>query len=307
MNYIGVDIGGTKISVALVTDDGHVIARADGPTPKTSVAGDAILNRVGAMAIELMNGHDDVAGVGVGAGGQVDPLNGRIITATDVIPGWAGAEVASVLSSRLRLPVAVDNDVNALAVGEARFGAACGHNTVIFLALGTGVGGALLVNGHLHRGGHWSGAEFGHIILSMESDAPFDLGGSQGTLEAYVSGYGLVNTWRAISGSDDPCVTGKDIGEEASIDSGSTAAEAVRKTGRTLGFGIASLANALDPDIIVVGGGLSSLGDLLLNPARSVLAERGLPWVKHCPVAPAQQGSDASVIGAAALAMRSKV
>ena len=187
--------------------------------------------------------------------------------------------------------------MNALAVGEGRFGAARGRATVVFLALGTGVGGALLLGGRLHHGAHWAGGEFGHLLLTMDAGARRDGGGHAGTLEAYASGPGLVQTWREISGDWDGDVTGEDVPARAG------GPEAVARTGEALGYGLTSLANTLDPDVIVIGGGLAALGEALLGPARRVLRARALPGPANCPVVPAALGPDAGVVGAASLAM----
>ncbi len=279
MTFLGIDIGGTKIAGATVTLGGTVVTRLTRPTPARE--GGA---RVLATALEVARAilTPDVVGIGVGTGGQVDPRRGVIVSATDLLPGWAGTDVKTAFQDAFKLSTSVDNDVNALAVGEARFGAARGRQSVVFLALGTGVGGALLVDGRLHHGAHGAGGEFGHLLLTMDPDARRDGGGHVGTLEAYASGPGLART-RAEVGGD--------------------AAEAVRRTGEFLGFGLVSLANALDPEVIVIGGGLAALGDALLDPARRVLRARALPGPAQCPVVTAALGPDASTIGAACLAM----
>ena len=195
------------------------------------------------------------------------------------------------------MPCCVDNDVNALAVGEARFGAGKNVATVAYLALGTGVGGALLLDGRLHHGAHWTGAEFGHLLLTIGANMP------RRTLEAFASGPGLVQTYREMSGFDGE-ITGEAIAAEAQRSPQSLAAQAVTRTGEYLGWGLVSLANILDPDLFVVGGGLAALGDLLLIPARRILSLHALPGPARCPVVPAALGPDASLVGAAALAMR---
>ena len=141
---------------------------------------------------------------------------------------------------------------------------------MLYLALGTGVGGALLLNGRVHHGAHWSGGEFGHILLTTDEAAP------RRTLEEWASGPGLLQTWRELSGSDS-LMTGEQIAAEAARDPDSPAAHAVTRTGECLGFGLAGLANALDPDLIVIGGGLAALGDSLLNPAARICANMPCP------------------------------
>ncbi len=292
--YLGIDIGGTKIAGARVTERGEVRLRLSVPTPARE-GGARVLQAALELARELRS--PDVVGVGIGTGGQVDTARGVIVSATDLLPGWSGTPVKAAFEEALALPAFVDNDVNALAVGEGRFGAARGQATVVFLALGTGVGGALLLDGRLHHGAHWAGGEFGHLLLTMDPDARRDGGGHAGTLEAYVSGSGLVRTWREITGDWDSDVTGLDVTMRVG------GPEAVARTGEFLGFGLVSLANALDPDMIVIGGGLAALGDALLEPARRVLHARALPGPASCSVVPAALGPEAAVIGAAVLAM----
>ncbi len=304
MNYIGVDIGGTKIAAGLVTADGEVLSRVERHTPVERGGAAILYEAISAARDVALESNLPVSAVGVGAGGQIDPIGGLVFSATDVIPGWKGIKIAETFSAELELPTFVDNDVNVLALAESRFGAARFYpqGTVVFLALGTGVGGALLVNGQLHHGAHFSGGEFGHILLSMDSSARRDLGGAQGTLEAYCSGSGLVQTWRELSASEEN-KTGLDIVNEARLKRDGFGAKAIHKTGEYLGFGLVSLANALDPDLIVIGGGLSELGDALIGPAARVLRERALPGPAKCAVVVAELGKDSALIGAASLAM----
>jgi glucokinase len=301
-HYLGIDIGGTKIAAGLVDAHGKVAARLQCLTPTSG--GRAILEAAAQLCRELVGstGHKALA-AGVGAGGQIDSTRGVVVSATDVIPGWSGTQIRSILAERIEMPVFADNDVNALAAGEQRFGCAAGCSTVIFLALGTGVGGALLCGERLHHGAHWTGGEFGHILIDISPNARKDMGGAAGTLEAYVSGPGLLQTWREITSETDPHFTAHDVAADAEQDPGGAGALAIRKTGEYLGYGLVSLANALDPDLIVIGGGLAALGDALLEPERAVLRSRALPGPATCAVVPALLGEDASVIGAASLAM----
>lgn len=184
MYYVGIDIGGTKIAGGIVTQDGEIIAREERPTP-IQEGGPSILQCAIEVARALVNSSPHaIHAIGVGAGGQIDTSHGLVYSATDVIPGWKGIGITESFSKALGLPSAVDNDVNVLALAENRFGAArqVPKGTVVFLALGTGVGGALLSNGVVHHGAHWSGGEFGHILLSMEPNARKDTGGAKGTL-----------------------------------------------------------------------------------------------------------------------------
>ncbi len=305
MQYIGIDIGGTKIAGGIVTHDGDIIAREERPTP-IKEGGHRILQEAIEVAKSLMHGaNHSIQAVGVGAGGQIDTAQGIVYSATDVIPGWKGIRITEAFNNALGLPSAVDNDVNVLALAENRFGAArlVPKGTVVFLALGTGVGGALLSNGAVHHGAHWSGGEFGHILLTMDPSARQDSGGAKGTLEAYCSGPGLVQTWRELTGSTDSGITGHNVVSDAKKNPGGPGSQSITKTGEYLGFGLVTLANALDPDLIVIGGGLSELGDALLEPARSVLKQHALPGPATCPIVIAQLGVNAAIVGAATLVM----
>ncbi len=298
--YLGLDIGGTKIAAGLVTPEGRVLQRAACPTP-ASDGGAAVLQAALALARTLWT--PDVQGIGIGAGGQIDAERGLVLSATDLLPGWAGTPLRDAFQSAFPVPAFAENDVNALAVGEYRFGAARGLATVLFLALGTGIGGALLLHGRLHHGAHGAGAEFGHILLSPNPDARRDAGGHLGTLEAYASGPALLQTWRELTPDFPSDLSGPDIAAHAARDPHGPAARAITQTGEYLGLGLVTLANALDPDIIIIGGGLAALGDALLAPARHVLQTRALPGPATCPVVTAALGPDAALIGAASLAM----
>lgn len=300
-DFLGIDIGGTKIAGAVVTAQGRVLRRLETPTPAQE-GGARVLEAALALAQSLGAG-EPIKAVGIGAGGQIDPARGVVLSATNLLPGWAGVDIKTAFAQSLGVPTFVDNDVNALAMGEARFGAAQGLPTVVFLAVGTGLGGALLMDGKLHHGAHGGGGEFGHLLLSMEADARTDGGGHAGTWEAYVSGPALARTYQEIAGEDAPRLTGREIALAAQDNPDSPAARAITRTGEYLGYGLVSLANTLDPDLIVVGGGLADLGDALLVPARAVLRARALPHGAQCPVVCAALGADANVIGAASLAM----
>lgn len=294
--FLGLDIGGTKIAGGLVTGGGRVTFSDRRPTPLTG--GAAILEAALSLARALREAaQQPITGIGIGTGGQVDTERGVVVSATDILPGWAGTPVKAAFERAFGLPCFVDNDVNALAVGEARFGAGRELDTVLYLALGTGVGGALLLGGRVHHGATWTGGEFGHLLLTTDPSAP------RKTLEDWASGPGLARTYRELADHNGE-VTGEAIAGEAARDPDGPAARAVTRTGECLGFGLASLANALDPDLIVIGGGLAALGDALLDPARRVLCQYALPGPARCPVVPAALGAEAAIVGAAALGMQ---
>ena len=168
------------------------------------------------LAAELLESADKkIEGIGIGAGGQIDSEKGLVYSATDLLPGWRGLRITEAFHKQLGFKAAVDNDVNVLALAEARFGAAVNCQNVVFLTLGTGVGGALIVNGALYHGRTWSGGESGHILLSADQKARRDNGGAVGTLEGYCSGPGLVANFLELTGKADTEVTGEDVVADA--------------------------------------------------------------------------------------------
>jgi glucokinase len=308
MTYIGIDIGGTKTAGGIVTEDGAVITRLSLSTPVKD-GGQAILDNAIEVAKRLIEqSKQRVEGIGVGTGGQIDSDSGVVFSATAVLPGYCGLKISEGFSNALGVSTKTDNDVNVLALAEYRFGAArkLSKGTVIFLALGTGVGGAILIDGKLHYGRTWTGGELGHIIIDISQNARKDLGGAKGTLEAYCSGSGLVNTYCELTGQKNNNLTGEDIATEAQKDPNDNAVKAITKTGEYLGYGLASLANTFDPDLFVIGGGLAALGDRLLGPAIKVLKENAMPGPGTCPVVLAELGNDAAIVGAASLVIPNK-
>ena len=308
MNLLGIDIGGTKIAGGVVDGrTGRVLIKDRVPT-EAAEGGAAVLARALGLARSLADaartqGVGAPVAVGVGAGGQIDPDTGVVASATDLLPGWTGTPLRDAFAGGLGIDAAVDNDVNALAIGECRFGAGVGARHLVFLALGTGVGGALVVDGRLYHGARGVGGEVGHLLLFPEGRAAS--GDDHVLLEDYTSGGALVRHYRALGGPADR--DGVAVGEEALRDPGGVGARAVAHLGECLGLGLASLANLFDPERFVVGGGLADLDEMLLAPARRVLYERALPIVRATPVVRAALGPDAAVIGAASLALPPRI
>lgn len=295
---VGIDIGGTKIAGVVVADDGSLVRNERVPT-RAYRGGEAVLEIVIELISELRRDFD-IAAIGVATGGQVDPISGTVLSANSLLPGWGGMAIGERLRDAFQLPIAVDNDVNALAIAELQMGAARSARNVVFLALGTGVGGALLIDRSIYHGARGAGGEFGHLILDTSENARFASDGMKGTLEAYCSGAGLVRTYVETSGGAP--ISSEEVAALAMRDPESDAAHAVAETGIWLGFALSSLAVSLDPDLIVIGGGLSSIGEPLIGPAREILRTRALPGPNLCPVVIAELGPDSAVIGAACLA-----
>jgi len=308
---IGVDVGGTKVAAGLVDARGTVLARAECPTPATAEA----LDDAVAGVVELVRPSGDLPPVGIATAGLVDPVTGAVSLAVNL--PWSGHPVRRALGERLGHRVSVDNDANAAAWAEYRFGAGAGARALVVVTLGTGIGGGIVLDGRLVRGARGAAAEFGHLPLVPDGRACGC--GRAGCWERYLSGTAFTAEARAraealrVAGTTPaPAWVLTEPGEitaravaAAARDGEPHALAVVSEQGRRLGAGLALVVAALDPDVVVVGGGLSALADLLLGPARAALAV-GLGVPEGSPALPelraAAAGNDAGVVGAADLA-----
>lgn len=311
MLVLGIDIGGTKIAGALVTSAGEVRARASCKT-MASEGAEAVMTRALQVAAELLNScANGIKGIGIASGGLIDPETGVVIHATELLPGWTGMEIARIFEEHFDLPARAINDASAAAVGEGRFGAARGVDDFVLLTLGTGVGGGIFSGGRLLLGAHGVAGSIGHMVI--DCDGRWCNCGSRGCLEAYVSGTAITDRFLKLAderGLDEPLIQAvradrnlgtKLIGKAAS-EADSFAVEIVREAGTYLGWGLVSLLNLFNPAMIVIGGSVADMGDLLLQPAREVLCRYSLRGEKDpIRIVRAQLGNDAGIVGAASL------
>lgn len=306
---IGVDIGGTKIAAGLVTSDGHIVRVDSEPTPDDATAIAAV---VATLVERLLADGVDVGGIGIGAAGFIDVDRATVTFAPNI--DWLDEPLAEAVGKRVDLPVVVENDANAAAWGEYRFGAGEDTDDLLFVTVGTGVGGGIVHRGMVVRGGFGAAAEIGHIRMVPEGRLCGC--GQRGCLEQYASGRALVSDARSRAESDDAqaapllalagdvdAITGQMItglarqGDPMCID-------LLRDVGQWLGEGLATLAAVLDPSVIAIGGGVADAGDLLLGPVRQAFEEH-LPAREHRKIAElrlAALGNEAGIIGAADLA-----
>jgi len=291
---IGVDVGGTKVLAAVVSHDGSLRARLERPTEVSSEQ--ALLTMLDGVVEELRAGEPDVAAIGFGLPSRIDQRRGRAVASVNV--PLADVDFRDRMRERHGLPVGIDNDANAATIAEWRAGAARGAQHVVMLTLGTGVGGGLIMDGTPYRGATGSGAELGHIVLEL--DGPPCRCGGRGHLESFATGIAADRVARERLGPEsnahDLVLRGR-AGEPEAV-------EALAGIGRYVGAAIASFVNALEPELIVIGGGFGeAAGELLLGSAREVLAQDGLsPGRENVRILGAQLGTDAGVIGAGMVA-----
>ncbi|MCD4534690.1 ROK family glucokinase [Nocardioides sp. cx-169] len=308
----GIDVGGTKIAGAVVDAKGAILEEARVESPATDR--EAIEAAIAGLVADLRTRHE-VDSVGIGFAGYVDAGRARVLFAPNL--AMRDLDLKRELEEQVGLPVVIENDANSAAWGEFAFGAAEDVDDLLMVTVGTGVGGGLVLRGELYRGAYGVAAEIGH--LRVVPDGHLCGCGNRGCLEQYGSGTALVREARtaaaggaeqvesllARAGGDPSGIHGALI-TEAARDGDPFAVDLLASLGRWLGHGIASLTTVLDPAAVVIGGGVSEAGDLLLDPLRAAF-ESQLIAPTHRPVAEirlATLGNKAGVIGAADLARR---
>jgi glucokinase len=290
---IGVDVGGTKILAAVVSRDGSLGARLERPSDHSSQ--DALLAELDSLVEELHRQEPDAQALGFGVPSRIDQQAGRALKSVNI--PLEGIDLRDRMRERHGLPVALDNDANAAAIAEWQVGAARGARDVVMLTLGTGVGGGLILDGKPYRGATGSGAELGHIVLEP-GGPPCGCGGF-GHLESFAAGPAADRVARALYGNGS---NSHDLVNRAR-EGEAEAIEALAGVGRYLGAGIASFVNVFEPEVVVVGGGFGVAGELLLAPAREVVAVEGLePARDNVRIVEAELGVEAGVIGAGMVA-----
>ncbi len=312
---VGIDIGGTKVAGGVVDVNGNIVHRARRDTPHRSKSPSVVEDTIVDVVDELMQivGSETVAAVGIGAAGFVAADRATVVFAPHL--SWRHEPLRETLQKRVSVPIYVDNDANAAVWAEWKFGAAQGETHVMMITLGTGIGGGILINGHLQRGRFGIAGEFGHMQV-VPGGHRCECG-NRGCWEQYASGNALVREARSLVSANSPIasdlldrvegrpsnLTGPLI-TEAARDGDPTARELLAEIGNWLGVGIANLAAAFDPGTFVIGGGVSAAGDLLLDSARQTFKRRltGRGYRPEARIVAAQLGNDAGLIGAADLA-----
>ena len=269
---IGVDLGSTNTKFAIVRRDGSLVSQHSCPTP--ALAGrDALLGHIDHIVAQCVDAASHFrikpAAVGIATGGWIDPNRGRVVYATGNLPGWSGAEIRSELERTAGLPVAVENDANAMAVAERRFGLGRTIENFAAVTLGTGVGGGCYVGGRLSRGAHFLGNAVGHIVVEP-GGLPCNCG-QAGCLEVYANAAALVR----YAGSG--FVTAADV-VRAACSGDATARSAMRTYAGYLARGLASLVHLLDPELIALSGGIAENNDILLADLYDCMSQLVIGW-----------------------------
>ncbi|MBD3401656.1 ROK family protein [candidate division GN15 bacterium] len=312
--YAGIDIGATNIKYGLVDGEGKVLFREQRPTVAEKGA-DALMHLVTNIAERLLlfaaEDEFDVRWLGVGTPGAVDIRTGTVIGPSPNIAGWQGMEIGSILADRINMPVWVDNDVNVMALAESRFGAAVGFESVVCAAIGTGVGGGIMLNGKVWRGASFAAGELGH--MSINFDGPGCHEEMRGCIESYCCSQAILSRARArlehgltpvfeevLQGSLDNLNIKKLFSAARKGDE--TAAEIIAETADYLAIGLAGIVNLLNPQIVIIGGGIADGGAGFVEAVSAGIRKRAFESAtRDLRVSKATLGNDAGFIGAAIL------
>jgi glucokinase len=281
-----------------------------GREPSTGLSEDKLIEELARELQEAKDARPDVLAAGLGIPATIDFARGLAIHAVNLT--ITDVPLRDLMQERIGLPVFVDNDANVAALAEHLYGAGRGAQNVVLLTIGTGIGGGLVLNGEVYRGSTGAAAELGHIVI--EEDGPPCQGNcpNHGCVEALASGTAIAKAGKEVADRNPDSALGKALAEgpitgrtvtELALAGDEPAREVVAEAGRHIGVALSSLANIFDPDVFVIGGGVSVVGNLLLDPAREELRSRALPPQNERPVKLAELGPDAGMIGAAAMAL----
>jgi len=295
---LALDIGGTKIAGALVRRDGSITARTQLPTPATE-GSRAIITAMLQVINELRDrGQGMVQGLGLGAAGVIDPHTAKVLSATDTLTGWAGTDLSGELGARTGLPVRAVNDVHAHGLGEARFGAGVGSTDMLLLAVGTGIGGAYLHQGRLVSGRHHVAGHMGHIDSVHAAGLKCSCG-RNGHVEAIGSGPAIYRHYQRLA-NDSSVVDTRQVADLARAGD-AQARTALETGGFAVGSAAGSLANVLDPQSLVIAGGMAQAGQMWWDAVRAGFAASAINALASTKLLPAALGTDAALLGAASL------
>ncbi|MDX8452300.1 ROK family protein [Mesorhizobium sp. VK9D] len=302
------DLGGTELRGALVGRSGDVIARASEAT-MAGAGSEAVIGQIIGLAGKLLKEHPQakVIGIGACAPGPLDPKAG-IVIGPPTLSGWHNVPMIDILSRQFGLPVRLENDANAAALGEWRYGAGRGSESLVFVTVSTGIGGGVIADGHIYHGRRGLAAEIGHMTITGEGDRCFC--GNVGCFEAVASGTALGRRATQLTAPGDGSQLRRlsrngDVSARHVVEAARTgeaiARELLDAEARWLGIGFTNLLHLYSPEVIVMGGGLSNGFDLLEPGIRATIDERAMQAYRDVPIVPAKLGDRAGLVGAASL------
>jgi len=314
------DIGGSKILTAIFTGNGEIQSKYISQTGADEGV-EAVIERIGrAIDRHLEDSNlepSNLYGISIACAGGVDPERGVVVTPSPNLPGWHDVPLRDVIEARFGVTTTVLNDASAAALGEHRYGVGKGVNNLVFISLGTGIGGGIIVDGHLYQGASGAAGELGH--MTIDANGPTCGCGNIGCLEMYVSGRAIAgDAINRVAGGEKSSLTEmvdgqiEDITAElvavAAKGGDSLALEVLARASRYLGVGLVNIVNIFNPEMIIIGGGIADIGGLLLEPAREMVKKRAFGIsARALNIVTAGLGNEAGIYGAASYAREQKI
>lgn len=311
---IGVDLGGTRVRAVLSSGTGQILARAEMPT-QADLGLDHVLSNIKLTINRVMKLADfsNLVGLAVGAPGPLNPFTGVVYSPPN-LPGWSNVPLTAILEKATRLPVYLGNDANLAALGEYTFGAGKDYRYLVYITVSTGVGGGIIEDGRILMGARGAAGELGH--MSIEYDGPRCNCGNIGCLESLTAGpylrrraiemleAGTPSKMTKMAGGNLQNITPELI-SEAAYEGDEAAQKLVKDTAFYLGVGVTNILHLYNPEIVVIGGGVSKIGDMLFDTLREVVKQRAMPafW-EDVPIVPTALGGDIGLYGSIALVLQ---
>ncbi len=310
---LALDLGGTSFRVALADQKGEILRRMLAPTNALEGRG-RVLQRINQNLREIASpvGLDAVRAIGIAAPGPIDTETGVLLTSPNM-PGWENAPIRTLWKEEFRIPVYVGNDNNLAAVAEHRFGAGRGVDNLVYIAVGTGIGGGVIINGEPLIGSRGLATEVGH--MTIDSGGPRCNCGNIGCLEALASGSAIARiAVQRISGGAESAITqlvegdmervSAEVVASVALSGDRLAKEVIEEAGSNIGIGVVNLLHIFNPQLVIIGGGVANMGEAIFKPIRRVVGERAMPGFA-VPIVPSTLGDDAGLLGAIALVIDS--
>ncbi len=312
-SLVGVDLGGTQVRAIVCDREGHILSRAATLT-LAHEGRDAVIRRILDTIIDAVGPRlwTEIAGIGVGAPGPLNPYSGVVVHAPN-LPGWEDVPLRQIIAERFCVPVALGNDANLAALGEQRFGAGRGVNDLVYMTISTGIGGGIISGGELFLGHGGFAGEVGHQTIL--AGGPLCGCGNHGCLEALAAGPAIGRMGReaaeegrgeallALAGGDVSRISARVVSQAAAAGD-ATAIEIIRRAATYIGIGLANLANILNPELYVLGGGVTHAGPLLFDTIRETIRRTAMLATRDVRVERAVLGDDVVLWGAVALIAR---
>ncbi|HKW18328.1 MAG TPA: ROK family protein [Terriglobales bacterium] len=309
-SFVGVDVGGTKVAAGLVNGDGEISAQVRVAMVADSSPQRGLESVLSAIAHVIPDGAEGIAGIGICAPGPLDPKTGVILNPPN-IPCWRNFPLAAAVRKKYSVPVKLDNDANAAALAEARWGAARGYKNVFYATIGTGIGTGIVFDGKIYHGRTGSAGEGGHV--SIDHRGPICNCGKPGCIEIFASGTAIANRARSeiqagaqssmleMSHGDAGAITGVIIAKAADVGD-PLAKKIVTEAVEMLALWLSNIVDLLDPDVIVIGGGAAAVYLPFFNVMRTRISDLAVnPHANEVPLVSARYGADSGIAGGAAL------